>query len=110
MVENLLQALTVLEKCLNYDWSAILCNETLEEPGQTNVPISWSQTIQTPSFIQVLFRLLTYEVRNTAAIAIKIKSAISLQHLAFMKHAIFANNDQRIAFVSNFMHEVIKLI
>lgn len=33
MIENLLQALNVLEKCLNYDWTAILCNETLEDAG-----------------------------------------------------------------------------
>lgn len=30
MIETLLQALSVFEKCLNYDWTAILCNETLD--------------------------------------------------------------------------------
>lgn len=51
MVENLLQSLIVLEKCLNYDWSAILCNETLEEYGQTNVPLSWSPILQKPELV-----------------------------------------------------------
>ena len=30
LIETLLQALNVLEKCLNYDWTAVLCNETLD--------------------------------------------------------------------------------
>ena len=45
MIETLLQALSVLEKCLNYDWTAVLCNETLDEPGQTNLPLTWRDVV-----------------------------------------------------------------
>ena len=78
MVECLLQSLSILEKCLNYDYSAILCNETLEEPGQTNLPLSWRDVIQSPDLLKLIFKIMASDIRNSQTIAIKIKCAQAL--------------------------------
>ena len=110
MVENLVMALNVLEKCLNYDQCAILCNDVLDEPGQTNLPLSWRDFIQDPNLVQLLFRLLMTEVRNSASTTIKVKCAQTLQHLAYVRHTIFADAQSRQAYVTNFMSQLIRLI
>lgn len=99
MVENLLQALSVLEKCLNYDYSAILCNETLDEPGQTNLPHTFRDIIQQPDLIQLIFKILCADIRNSSSTAIKIKCAQSLQHLSYVRHSIFSDSQARFTFV-----------
>lgn len=110
MIETLLQALTVLEKCLNYDWTAFLCNETLDQQGQTNVPISWRGIILVPDLVQHLFNLISTEIHSSASAEIKTKCALCLQHLAYVRHAIFETQESRFAFLQNFMTEITKLI
>ena len=104
-----MQALSVLEKSLNYDWSAILCNETLEDVGQTNMPISWQPIIESPQLVQLLFGIIRANIASQASTPIKVKCAVSLQHLAFVRHAIFSSNESRIAYIGNFMAELTQL-
>ena len=47
------------------------------------------------------------DVRNSASTAIKEKSALSLQHLASVRHAIFADGECRKAFIINFMNQMV---
>ena len=42
-------------KCLQFDFVAILMNETLDEPSQTNLPSAWEPFIKDPETITVLF-------------------------------------------------------
>ena len=64
LTESLMQALSILEKALSFDFTAILLNETLDDPVSTNVPSSWGPFIELPSTVQNLFRVLTAEIRN----------------------------------------------
>jgi len=59
-----MQALCILEKALSFDFTAILLNETLDDPVTTNVPTCWGPFIEQPSTVQNLFRVLTAEIRN----------------------------------------------
>lgn len=45
MTESLLQALCILERALSFDFTAILLNETLDDPITTNIPTSWAPFI-----------------------------------------------------------------
>ena len=51
MTESLLQALSILERALSFDFTAILLNETLEDPVTTNIPTSWGEFIELPSTV-----------------------------------------------------------
>ena len=42
-------------KCLTFDFIAILLNETLDEPSQTNLPSSWTKHVENPQTLNVLF-------------------------------------------------------
>ena len=95
LAENLLKALDVVEKCLNYDETAILCNATLDEPGQTNIPLTWRPVIESPDLVLHMFRLLTTDIRNSASTAIKIKCVQALRHVAYVRHAIFSSSESR---------------
>lgn len=58
IVFELLEAsLRIYLTCLRYDFLAILLNETLDEPTQTNLPLSWAPQIQDKSSIQALVYL-----------------------------------------------------
>jgi len=59
--------------------------------------------------VQHLFRVLGSDIRNTQSTQIKIKCALSLQHLAYVRHAIFTDTTLRQAFIVNFMTELLKL-
>jgi hypothetical protein len=40
---------------LNFDFIAILLNETLEEPSQTNLPASWASIVEDENTVGDLF-------------------------------------------------------
>lgn len=72
--------------------------------------MTWRGIIQDPSLLQLLFRLLQADIRSSASTNIKIKCALSLQHLAYVRHALFSDSEARYAFVSNFMTQMINLM
>lgn len=51
MTDTLLLSLSVLERSLAFDFSAILLNETLDDPVTTNIPTSWAPFIERPSTV-----------------------------------------------------------
>jgi hypothetical protein len=53
--ESLEVCLDTYLKCLQFDFIAILLNETLDEPTQTNLPAAWECYIENPETINVLF-------------------------------------------------------
>ena len=63
--ESLLKSLAILERALSYDFTAILLNETLDEPATTNIPASWAPFIEKPPIVQNLFRVLAADIRNS---------------------------------------------
>lgn len=63
-VECLLLALSIQDKCLGFDFSAILMNETLDEPTHTNLPSSWAPFVNRPGTLQSLFRVLQLDLRS----------------------------------------------
>lgn len=73
--ESLLLTLSILEKCYAFDFSAILLNETLDDPACTNIPTAWCPFISQPETIKNLFRILEADIRNEKSTAIKIKAS-----------------------------------
>lgn len=53
--ESLEVCLETYLKCLQFDFIAILLNETLDEPTQTNLPAAWESYIENPETVNVLF-------------------------------------------------------
>ena len=74
------------------------------------MPLAWRHVIQPPDLVVHLFSLIRTDVRGSASTAIKVKSAQCLQHLAYVRHAIFESAETRYAFLGNFMQEMTKLI
>ena len=64
LCDSLEQSLSILEKSLSFDFTAILLNETLDEPSSTNIPTAWRDNIEDPQILKNLFRILTAEIRN----------------------------------------------
>lgn len=56
--ESIYQTLSIYEKCLSFDFTAILLNETLDDPTSTNVPTSWRPIITETSTVSDLFAIL----------------------------------------------------
>ena len=54
-LQSLQVCLETYQKCLTFDFIAVLLNETLDEPSQTNLPASWGPNIEDPVTINVLF-------------------------------------------------------
>ena len=49
--DSLLQALCILERALSFDSSAILLNDTMDDPITTNIPSSWNSFICKPETV-----------------------------------------------------------
>ena len=64
LTESLFQALSILERCLSFDFAGVLLNETMVEPVNINLPKNWAPYIENPQTIQNLFRVLTADIRN----------------------------------------------
>ena len=65
MTESLLQSLSILERSLSFDFSAILLNETMVDPININLPKSWAPyIIDNPTLIENLFRVIMADIRN----------------------------------------------
>jgi hypothetical protein len=75
LCESLLLTLSILEKCFAFDFSAILLNETLDEPACTNIPTSWCPFIMQPQTIKNFFRVMEADIHNSKSTAIKVKAA-----------------------------------
>lgn len=57
LLEQLQTSLEIYHKCLTFDFVAILLNETLDEPSQTNLPSAWVKDVENTQTIEVLFFL-----------------------------------------------------
>lgn len=75
LCESLLQTLSIFEKCFAFDFTAILLNETLDEPACTNIPTSWCGFITQPATIKNLFRILEADIRSEKSSVIKVRAA-----------------------------------
>jgi hypothetical protein len=96
-----------LEKCFAFDFSAILLNETLDEPCSTNIPSSWCPYITQPETIKNLFRILEADIRSEKSTPIKVKASQCLAHLANVRHSIFESCENRVTYVTYFVQDLI---
>ena len=97
-----------MERALSFDFSAILLNETMDDPVTTNVPSSWANFIVKEETVANLFRVIS--ANFSFNLAIKSKAAQALQHLACVRHSLFDSTDTRVAYVRNFVSEIIKFL
>ncbi len=110
LCESLVQTLQIYEKCLSFDYTAILLNETLEDPTSTNVPSSWRPLIaEKPETVRNLFLVLKQEYQREGE-RIKKHACMCLAHLVNTRQSLFENQDQRIAFVTNIATEIINYL
>ena len=45
LVQSLEQSISIFEKCLSYDFNAVLLNDTLEDPSNTHIPTTWRSVV-----------------------------------------------------------------
>lgn len=110
LCESLLQSLSIQEKALSFDFTAILLNETLDEPSSTNIPTAWRDSIEDPATLKNLFRILAAEIHNQQSTLLKMKACQCLGHLANTRHSLFESTDKRIVFVTTFVTELINFL
>ena len=85
-------------------------NETqIDDAGQTNIPLTWHGTIENPALLELLFKILTTPMTDPASTQIRVKCARSLQHLAFIRHQTFTDQNIRFAYVKTFMNQIVEL-
>lgn len=109
-------------KCLQFDFIAILLNETLDEPTQTNLPAAWEVHIENPETINVLFfsvnmllekvSIMTQSKNFNSEILERTKKMIitslrCLIEFANVRLTIFQNKQTKGVFVANFVKNVI---
>ena len=54
-LKSLELCLKTYEKCLNFDFVAVLLNETLDEPSSTCLPSSWADQVENAETLNQLF-------------------------------------------------------
>ena len=54
-IDSLIVCFETYQKCLTFDFIAILVNETLDEPMQTTLPSEWRVFVENPNTINNLF-------------------------------------------------------
>jgi hypothetical protein len=118
-LDSLEVCLETYNKCLTFDFIAILLNETLDEPSQTNLPTSWSKLVENPETINVLFyavKLLLEKMpfvqQNHQAQYPKLKTLAFLGlkclcEYANVRSTLFENKDTKGAFIGNFVQNLI---
>lgn len=55
-LDSLFTCIETYDKCLTFDFVAVLLNETLEEPISTNLPPAWAEKVEAPATITELFK------------------------------------------------------
>jgi hypothetical protein len=56
LVTSLAKVLSILEKCISYDFTAIMLNDTLEDPTSTHIPSTWRPfVVDNPHVLQDLY-------------------------------------------------------
>ncbi len=58
LLECLKTNLQICQKCLVFDYTSVLLNETLDEPSTTNIPNNWREFVQNPETVNVLFYII----------------------------------------------------
>lgn len=106
----LVQTLEIYEKALSFDFTAILLNETLDDPSSTNLPSSWKEFVEKPETVANLFRIIKTNIPHETQQSIKMKACQCLQHLANIRHSLFENSETRIKYVTFFVTECIHML
>lgn len=74
LFDSLVTNLSIYEKSLAFDFTAIMLNETLDDPTTTNIPSSWKVFVEDPNTIRNLFRILKCDIRSEKSSRIKFKA------------------------------------
>ena len=121
--ESLEVCLETYLKCLNFDFIAILLNETLEEPSQTNLPASWASIVEDEHTVGDLFNcVLTFLLKlpftnnkqNNSIYKI-MKNVINLALKCLCEYAnirltLFTNQVTKNKYIENFTKHLIHFI
>ncbi|CDW76789.1 importin-n-terminal domain-containing protein [Stylonychia lemnae] len=109
LAECLKTNLEICHKCLIFDYTSVLLNETLDEPTNTNVPNSWREFIETKQNVDVMFYILKANIPSPFCSAIKSAASMCLAEYANIRQSIFEKTESRIEYVQNFVNNLIHL-
>eukprot|EP00347_Sterkiella_histriomuscorum_P000570 403375338 len=109
LAECLKTNLEILHKCLIFDYTSVLLNETLDEPSNTNIPNAWREFIQNRESVDILFFILKANIPSPMCSAIKVTASQCLGEYANIRQSIFESPENRIEYVSNFVQNLIDL-
>ena len=120
-------AMEIYSKCLNFDFIAILLNETLEEPSQTSLPPAWVKSVENPDTINTLFflssktsSLLGVATQNSDSIQNQ-ESLVLLQDIVFncfkclgeyanLRQTFFTDKDSKNNYSRNFLSNLTQML
>jgi len=79
------------ERALAFDFSAIMLNETLDDPMSTNVPTAWRAFLESGECMVDLFQLFSVDLPDKQELMqkIKTKTCQCLALLANVRHSLF---------------------
>jgi hypothetical protein len=103
----LLECLKIFEKCLSFDFNAILLNETLEDASCTNVPVTWRALLLDPQSTAVKSLFAVIGLQSAGLTEQKVAACQCLAHLANIRCSIFETQETRIFFLQSFIQELL---
>ncbi|CDW71253.1 exportin-like protein [Stylonychia lemnae] len=101
LIQSLITSLEIIVKALNFDYSAIILNETSVDQHCTNLPPSWRRFIRDFPIIDNLFHLLSLKINSTHEERIKQLICQCIADFANLRHVIFENFEERGKYVQS---------
>lgn len=63
-LKDLETSFSIFEKCLSYDFYAIMLNDTVDDPSSTYIPTTWRPVIERPQTMQSIFHCMRMTDNN----------------------------------------------
>ncbi|OUM69941.1 hypothetical protein PIROE2DRAFT_2145 [Piromyces sp. E2] len=96
--------LDLIKACLTFDFIGTNTDESSEEIGSIQIPVSWRPTISDPLTLQTIFH--TFELLNPPKSS-KVLECVSV--IVATRRTLFSE-DERLKFITSIIHELIKIL
>lgn len=91
--------MSIYEKCLSYDFNAVMLNDTLDDQSSTYVPTTWRPVVDRASTLQNLFRVISC----SQSPQVLTSCFRSLAQLANLRPGFFESTENKTNFLLNFV-------
>ena len=99
---NLQVSFSIYDKCLSYDFYAIMLNDTLDDPSSTYIPTTWRPMIERQETLADLFQVMMIPDQSQ----LRLLTFKVATQFANIRPGIFENLEGRIDFLTRFVKEL----